>query len=161
MKKTVRPTVLLVAALLSTCSSSGFDYSRAIEGIAHDIAGLKGSYPQLEDFSVTEHVKAATHQISYGYHTHPPTGRGGWTSAVPNPDDDGIWFYIDLHSPGSTLQIHTQPVAAPYCVGAMRLSFLCLEGAKTKSLEGPIWNILKKRGAARCDQDDPNRGRKQ
>ena len=122
-----------------------------MERIARDIADLKTNYPQLADFSVAEHLKADKHQISYGYHTHRPTGRGGWTSAVPNPDEDGIWFYIDLHSPESTLQIHTQPTATPYCVGAMRLSFLSLEGARTKSVEGAIWNILERHGATRCD----------
>ena len=152
MKKTFQSTVFLVAALLSAGSNEAFDYRRSIEGIANDIAGLKDTHPQLKDFSVAEHLKADKHQISYGYHTHKSTGRGGWTSAVPNPDDDGIWFYIDFHSPGSALQIHTQPAAIPYCVGAMRLSFLCLEGAKTKSTEGAIWEILKKHGAIRCDQ---------
>ena len=142
MKETSQVTVFLVAVLLSVSSSGDFDYRRAIEGIADDIAGLKDSHPQLKDFSVTQHLKADKHQISYG--------RGGWTSGVPNPDEDGIWFYIDFHNPGSTLQNHTQPAAIPYCVGAMRLSFLSLEGRKTKSVEGAIWNILKKHGATRC-----------
>jgi hypothetical protein len=34
----------------------------------------------------------------------------------------------------------------------MRLSFLSLEGAKTRSAEGAIWEILKKHGATRCDK---------
>ena len=152
MKKLVQPTVFLVAALLSAGSASAFDYRRSIEGIAHDIEGLKDSHPQLKDFSVAANLKADKHQISYGYHTYRPTRRGGWTSAVPNPDEDGIWFYIDFHDPASTLQIHTQPAAIPYCVGAMRLTFLSLEGTKTKSVEGAIWNVLKKHGATRCDQ---------
>ena len=152
MRAIVKPTVFLVATLFPACSNRGLDYRRSIERIAHDIAGLNDSHPQLRDFSVAEHLKADKLQISYGYHTHKPTGRGGWTSSVPNPDEDGIWFYIDFHSPGSTLQIHTQPAAIPYCVGAMRLSFLSLEGAKTRSAEGAIWEILKKHGATRCDK---------
>src|SRR5689334_21912428 len=127
MRMLVRAMVFLVAALLLVGSGSAFDYRRSIEEIAHDIERLKGRYSQLKDFSVAEHLKADKHQISYGYHTHKPTGRGGWTSSVPNPDEDGIWFYIDFHDPASTLQIHTQPVAVPYCVGAMRLTFLSLE----------------------------------
>ena len=142
MKKIFQATVFLVAALLSTCSNGGFDYRRSIEGIAHDIAGLKHSHPQLKEFSVAEHLKTDRYQISYGYHTHKSTGRSGWTSGVPNPDEDGI---------RSPLQIHTQPAAIPYCVGAMRLSFLSLEGTKTESAEGAIWNILKKHGATRSD----------
>lgn len=150
MKKLVQPTVFLVAALLSAGAGNAFDYRRSIEAIAQDIEGLKDSHSQLQNFSVAEHVKTDKHQISYGYRTHTSTGRGGWTSAVPNPDEDGIWFYIDFHDPASTLQIHTQPPVIPYCVGAMRLSFLSLEGPKTKSVEGAIWNILKKHGATRC-----------
>jgi hypothetical protein len=152
MEKLAQAMVSLIAALLSLGSGSAFDYRRSIEGIAHDIERLKDSYPQLKDFSVAENLKADKHRISYGYHTHKPTGRGGWTPSVPNPDEDGMWFYIDFHDRASTLQIHTQPVAVPYCVGAMRLSFLSLEGTKTKSVEGAIWNILKKHGATRCDQ---------
>src|SRR5262245_14778384 len=36
MKKVVRPAVFAVAALLSACSNGAFDYTRSIEGIAHD-----------------------------------------------------------------------------------------------------------------------------
>jgi len=144
--------VFLTAALSWTCSTGTFDYTHAIEGIARDIADLKGSYPQLKDFSVSENLKADEYKISYGYHTHKPERRGGWTSGVPNPDEDGIWFYIDFHSPSSTAQIHTQPMTIPYCIGDMRLSLLSLEGTKTKSAEGVIWQILKKHGATRCDR---------
>src|SRR5881296_3429102 len=129
MKTIFQSTVFLAAAILSTCSAGGFDYKRSIEGIARDIAGLKESYPQLKDFSVAEHLHTDRHEIWYSYHTHKPVGRGGWTSGVPNPDEDGIWFYIDFHDPRSAAQIHTQPaVASQYCVGDMRLSFLSLEG---------------------------------
>lgn len=153
MRKIFQSTVFLAAAVLSTCSAGAFDYKRSIGGIASDIAGPKESYPQLKDFSVAEHLQADRHEIQYSYHTHKPAGRGGWTSGVPNPDEDGIWFYIDFHDPRSAAQIHTQPaVASPYCVGNMRLSFLILEGAKTRSVEGAIWDILKKHGAAECDR---------
>lgn len=149
----LRPVVavLLAAAVWSTCSAAGIDYRRSIEGIARDISGLKERYPQLKEFSVAEHLRADRYQISYGYRTHKAQGRGGWTSGVPNPDEDGIWFYIDFHDPASTAQIHTQPATTvPYCVGDMRLSFLSLEGAKTQSTQGAIWQILKKHGAAEC-----------
>ena len=124
MKTIFQSTVFLAAAILSTCSAGDFDYKRSIEGIARDIAGLKESYPQLKDFSVAEHLHTDRHEIWYSYHTHKPVGRGGWTSGVPNPDEDGIWFYIDFHDPRSAAHIHTQPaVASQYCVGNMRLSF--------------------------------------
>ncbi|HZE59182.1 MAG TPA: hypothetical protein VE085_01350 [Burkholderiales bacterium] len=150
MKRIIQSIVLLTAGLSSTCFADSFDYTRAVEGIARDIANLRGSYPQLKDFSVSGNLTADEHKISYGYHTHRPELRGGWTSGVPNPDEDGIWFYIDFHSPSSTAQIHTQPMTLPYCIGDMRLSWLSLEGAKTKPVGGVIAEILKKHGAIEC-----------
>jgi hypothetical protein len=151
LKRIIQSAVLLTATLSSACFAGSFDYTRAIEGIARDIADLKGSYPQLKEFSVSENLKADEHKISYGYHTHKPANRGGWTSGVPNPDEDGIWFYIDFHSPSSSAQIHAQPMTLPYCIGDMRLSLLSLEGAKTKPVAGVIWQILKRHGATECD----------
>jgi hypothetical protein len=148
--KRIIQSAFLTTTLSSACFAGNFDYTRAIEGIARDIADLKGSYPQLKDFSVSGNLKADEYKISYGYHTHPPERRGGWTSGVPNPDEDGIWFYIDFHSPSSTAQIHAQPMTYPYCIGEMRLSWLSLEGAKTKPAGGVIEEILRKHGATEC-----------
>lgn len=134
-------------------SRDHFDYRRLIAVIAGDIEGLKETYPQLEDFAVAKHLRADRHEIWYSYHTHEPSRHGGWTSGVPNPDADGIWFHIDFHDPDSNSQLHTQPVTvAPHCMGNMRVFFLSLEGAKTKSINGAIWGILKKHGARACDQ---------
>ena len=85
-------------------------HADAIRAIAKDIAALKDRYPQLADFDVDKHCQPDDLKISYGYRTHDPEHRGGWTAAVPNPDPDGIWFYIDFHDPKSMRQIHTQPV---------------------------------------------------
>jgi hypothetical protein len=142
---------LFLTAMLAACANARLDYRNSIEGIAHDIEGLKGDYPQLHEFSAARHVKPDAPEISYGYHTRRAAPGPGWMSGVPSPDEDGIWFYIDLHSPESTLQIHTQPAALPYCVGAMRLSFLVIEGKKTKRVQGALWEILKRRGATRCE----------
>jgi hypothetical protein len=128
------------------------DYKKKlIARIADDIAGLKEAYPQLQDFSVAKHLQADNYVIGYSYHTHEPPRRGGWTSAVPNPDPDGIWLHIDFHDPDSRTQLHTQPIVAPYCVGSMKVLFLTLEGAGTKSVEGAIWGILKRHGIEECD----------
>src|SRR5262245_52945003 len=81
-----------------------------LKAIAMDIEKLKTDFPQLRDFSAATHLHAEPPSISYAFHTHAPERAGGWTSGVPNPDADGIWFYIDLHNPSSRLQIHTQPV---------------------------------------------------
>lgn len=121
-------------------------HADAIRAIARDIAGLKASHPQLADFDVDKHCHPDRLSISYGYKTHEPTGRGGWTAAVPNPDPDGVWFYIDFHDPGSMRQIHTQPVVLERRRGDKRVMFLILEGEKTKALAGHIDRILARHG---------------
>jgi len=121
-----------------------------IEKVSREIAILKKKYPQLSEFSATNHVNFVELKISYAYHTHRAEHRGGWTAGVPNPDADGIWFYIDLHNANSTAQIHTQPVTIPLCFGDDRVSFLILEGADTKPVSGEIQKILERHGAKRC-----------
>jgi Calcium/calmodulin dependent protein kinase II association domain len=54
---------------------------------------------------------------------------------VPNPDADGVWFFIDFHRPDSQLQIDSQAVVPPYCFGDKLVLFVILEGKKTKSVE--------------------------
>ena len=121
-----------------------------LKAVAVDIELLKTHFPQLRDFSVAKHLQAEPPSIGYAFRTHAPARTGGWTSGVPNPDADGIWFHIDLHDPGSTLQLHTQPVTASLCLGESRVSFLMLEGRDTRSLYGPIWSVLAKQGAREC-----------
>ena len=85
--------------------------------------------------------------ITYGFKTHKAEHIGGWTSGVPNPDDDGIWFYIDLHDADSTAQIHTQPITANVLLGGMNVQLLILEGEQTKRVSGAIWKIIMAHGA--------------
>ncbi|MEW6732830.1 MAG: hypothetical protein AB1489_16010 [Acidobacteriota bacterium] len=125
-------------------------YAKTLQAIAEAIAELKDKFPQLEKFSPRENANPEHLVITYAYHTHEAERRGGWTSGVPNPDDDGIWFYIDFHAPDSQAQIHTQPVTTKICLEEKRVSFLILEGKKTKSLYGEIWSILKSHGAKVC-----------
>lgn len=122
------------------------DYVQTLEAIARDIESLKNEFPQLKEFSIAENLHREQLTISYHYHTHAPTQRVGWTGGVPNPDDDGVWFYLDFHDPDSQTQIHTQPIMIPAGIGQKRVSFLILEGNKTKSIEGRIWSILRKHG---------------
>lgn len=145
---------LLLAALLSPAPghAASVDYSRTIKAMARDIAALKRSYPQLQDFSPATNLDAQHLTISYTYRTHEAERRGGWTSGVPHPDEAGVWFYIDIHDPDSNAQIHTQPVTAAICIGNQRVSYLILEGARTKSLNAPIYKILRKHGARDCDR---------
>ena len=121
-----------------------------ITSVARDIAALKEKFPQLADFSAQKHADLKQLQISYGYRTHRAEQRGGWTSGVPNPDRDGVWFYIDLHDADSAAQIHTQPVGSGLCVDGRRVAFLILEGAAVKSLRAEILAVLTRRGAKSC-----------
>ncbi len=84
--------------------------------------------------------------ISYGYKTHRSQRAGGWAAIVPNPDEDGVWFYIDFHEPNSTAQIHTQPVVPPLFFWDKKVMFLILEGKRTKELAGVLREILLRHG---------------
>ena len=121
-----------------------------LKAVAADIEKLKTDFPQLRDFSATKHLGGEPPSIGYAFRTHEPERTGGWTSGVPSPDADGVWFHIDLHDPDSNLQLHTQPVTASLCVGENRVSFLMREDRDTRSLYGPIWSALRKQGAREC-----------
>jgi hypothetical protein len=123
---------------------------KAIQEIARGIEALKKDYPQLSDFSTAKHCRTEDLSITYEHKTHEPERRGGWTSGVPNPDPDGIWFYVDIHDPGSTRQIHTQPVVEQLCWGKKRILLLMLEGEKTKHAGSAIRGVLLKNGAKPC-----------
>lgn len=118
--------------------------------VSQDLATLKSEYPQLAEFSSSKALDIAQLKIVYEFHTHRAERPGGWAAGVPNPDPDGLWFYIDLHDSSSRAQIHTQPVTAPICFGTSRLSFLILEGSTTRPLAPAIWQILRKYGAETC-----------
>jgi len=135
-----------------TVNDSEYNYLKTLQLIAQDIATLKNEFPQLVEFSTTKNVEDERLVISYGYHTHQAEHVGGWTSGVPNPDDDGVWFYIDFHEADSQAQIHTQPATIDMCLAKKRVSFLMLGGQKTKPLEGPIWTILQNHGVKQCGQ---------
>jgi len=121
-------------------------YQSAIGRIAEAIERLKSEYPQLEDFLSRNHCDRAELAIDYGYHTHRAPRRGGWTSGVPNPDEDGVWFYIDFYDPASQREIHTQPMVPRYRYLDKMVTFLILEGEQTKNISGPIFQILRDNG---------------
>ena len=122
------------------------DYSAILLKIGTDIEKLKVKFTQLDSFDIKKHISKDKLEITYGYNTHTADKIGGWTSGVPNPNDDGIWFYISIHSPKSTRQIHTQPKIAPMYIGNEVFQFLLLEGAKTKSVNIALWEIFRKYG---------------
>ena len=109
---------------------------------------MKKTYPQLKEFSIDKNADIENLKVDYSYHTHTSERTGGWTSGVPNPDADGIWFYVDLHDKDSTAQIHTQPVTGTSLqFGKKRVCFLILQGAATQSVSGKIKSILQANGA--------------
>lgn len=126
--------------------------SDVMRRIGAGIAKLKDKYPQLKNFSVSQNVNAERWVIDYEYHTHAPRGRARWAGAVPNPDADGVWFFIDFHRPDSRRQIDTQPVVPPYCFGDKLVLFLISEGEKTKSVADAVWQVLKQQGVKYCPE---------
>ncbi len=123
------------------------DYAGVMKAVAAELEALKPEFPQLADFSAARHLNLPALTISYAFHTHRPERRGGWTSGVPHPHDDGIWFHLDLHDPGSTAQIHTQPIVPSMRLGDKIVWLLILEGAKTPRLSERLWEILRRHGA--------------
>jgi hypothetical protein len=117
-------------------------YESTLRKIAQSIEALKPEYPQLSEFSAANHCDAERLTITYGYRTETAARTGGWTSGVPSPTHDGVWFYIDFHGADSTLQIHTQPVVPRYRFRDKQVMFLLLEGANTKTLSGKLFQIL-------------------
>ena len=151
-RKQVSYSLLVAMALIGGPVMAEPDDAKAIQSIAVEIAALKKDFPELKDFSPTKNARGLL--IDYAYHTHKATHRGGWTAGVPNPDDDGLWFYIDLHEPGSMAQIHTQPVTGPAnCLGNMQVTFLILTGKDTRPVGSAIGAILKKHGVRLCDEN--------
>ena len=123
-------------------------YREFIKKVAEEISMLKITYPQLKEFSLDKHVDLEKLKIEYSYHTHDSERTVGWTSAVPNPYPDGIWFYIDLHNKDSMAQIHTQPFTGiPLKFGNKIICFLILQGSETQSISAEIRSILKRNGA--------------
>ncbi len=143
-----RPSLAFTTCALLFLSFNAFaeganSTTNALLAIARDVARLGDTYPQLKAFSVTNHLEMSELRISYAFNTHKPHREGGWTSGVPNPDKDGIWFYIDFHDPKSKTEIHTQPATLRRQFFADKaVTFLILEGPETKSVEGEIWKIL-------------------
>ncbi|MBU3914577.1 hypothetical protein KKA14_03500 [bacterium] len=124
------------------------EYHEFVKRVSSEIKKLKEMYPQLKEFSINKNVDIENLKIDFSYHTNKSEHTGGWTSGVPNPNSDGIWFYIDLHDKNSTAQIHTQPITgASLKFGNRRICFLILEGAATKSVSDKIISILKRNGA--------------
>jgi hypothetical protein len=148
--------LLAVAFALAACRSGGSPAPDAPNGaamlraVALDIEVLGTRHPPLAGFRAATHLDPAQARIEYAFRTHAAPRTGGWTAGVPNPDADGIWFHIDVHDPASTLQLHTQPMVEPLCLGGARVSFLVLEGERAAPAAAELRRILARHGVVRC-----------
>jgi hypothetical protein len=119
------------------------DYPAICQSIADEIAGIRASYPQLAEFEAT----ATDCTITYAHHTHRANQVGGWTAGVPNPDPDGVWFYIAVWDPAdpaeASSQINTQPMTPQRWIGKRRVTYLILEGDQTTRVGDELLSILK------------------
>lgn len=153
MPRYARVVMLAATVFLGHGVSMAEDTSSDVmQRIGAGIAKLKDKFPQLRDFSVAHNVNAERWVIDYEYHTHAPRDRAGWACGVPNPDADGVWFFIDFHRPDSQRQIDTQPVVPPYCFGDKLVLFLILEGKKTKSVADAVWRVIERQGVKYCPE---------
>ena len=138
------------AAQTRTPDTAPASQVKIITAIGQDIANLKAQFPQLREFSVSKNVLSERLIITYEYHTHRSHITGGWRAQVPEPDDDGVWFYIDFHDPASGSQIDTQPGDPQDCFEDKKVQFLILQGDKTRRVSGEIWKILEQHGVKKC-----------
>ena len=126
------------------------NYKQICENIAKDIELLKIDYPQLKEFALSKNLNKNGCKIEYEYKCHISERNVGWIAQVPNPDPAGLWFYISLwdeNDPVESLsQINTQPIIPLWYINKRRVTYLILEGKKTKSLDKEILKILKKYG---------------
>ena len=135
--------VLPQQAVRSVAKSS---FPATCKAIADDIEKMAREYPQLINFRAVDQRDCA---ISYGYKTHRATTRGGWSSGVPHPDPEGIWFYIGIYDPNgpdAQSQIHMQPVVPNWWIGSRKVMFLILEGDKATPAAGAIMKVLERHG---------------
>lgn len=124
-----------------------------IVAIGQDIAKLKAKYPQLSEFSVSKNVLSERLIIDYDYHTLWYHIRDVSRTLVPEPDDDGVVFYIDFHDPGS--QIDTQPGDPQDCFEDKKVQFRILQGKKTNPVADEIRKILERHGVKPCPNRTP------
>jgi hypothetical protein len=116
------------------------------KSIAGDIEKLTRQFSQLANYRAVDQKDCT---IRFKHKTHAATTRGGWSAGVPNPDADGIWFYIGIYDPNgpeAQSQIHTQPVVPDWWIGSRKVMFLILEGDKTTPAAGAIMKVLERHG---------------
>jgi hypothetical protein len=117
-----------------------------LAAIIGDIDALKSRCPQLAAFDRHRDTSSEGLYVSYDFHTHRPEHLAGWRGGVPEPDDDGVWLYIDLHDPSSRAQLHTQPSRLPtYRVAGRVLLFIMMEGQRVARCEPAVRAAVERR----------------
>ena len=105
----------------------------------------------LSKFDTEQNVDLNALSIEYAHNTERSKINAGWRAGVPAPQENGVWFYVDLHDVDSTKQLHTQPLSAgPYCYAEKLVAVLILQGAKTKPFSKPLMEILHRNGVRPC-----------
>jgi hypothetical protein len=145
--------VALCVLLGGSGMAAEINYEGTLSNVALHIADLKKEFPQLTEFSPIKNADLKNLRILYEFRTHQAQHRAGWTSGVPNPNDDGVWFYIDFHDHNSTAQIHTQPMAQKMCLGNKIALLLILEGKHTRKIANAILRILENNGVKLCESE--------
>ena len=141
--------LVLIAACQKATATAPVDYATTCRKIAEDIERIAPRYPQLASFTTARAlVRPCT--IDYEFHTHEPQTAGGWSSAVPAPDRDGIWFYIGVWDPldrsEAQSQINTQPVMPHWQIGERRVTFLVRDGDPSGRAAEALHAVLKRHG---------------
>ncbi|MEO8554116.1 MAG: hypothetical protein ABI678_29275 [Kofleriaceae bacterium] len=124
------------------------DAPTACASIAEDLETLRPQFPALREYRGSTAERRDCY-ISYGWHTHRSQGGAGWAAGVPNPDPDGVWFYIGIYDPAGAearSQINSQPMTPDWRLGSRKVTFLVLEGEQASGLGAAILDVLSHHG---------------
>src|SRR5262245_38096661 len=86
-----------------TIMTNNKEVGKTLLAIADDIEKLKREYPQLKSFSPSRNLIPGPDRpaLEYKFHTRQPLGQEAWRVRIPQPKEDGVWFYINIHNPDS------------------------------------------------------------
>jgi hypothetical protein len=67
------------------------------------------------------------------------------------PEEDGLWFHIDIYSVDGHGPKDAEPVILKMCFGPKkRVQFLVLEGPKANPVSATLFSILRSHGVKPC-----------
>lgn len=120
--------------------------------IARDLIALRRRYRALASMRAV--VEDGECTFSLAYHVGAPAGGAGYAGGIPVPQDDGVWFHLELYDPtgpNAMSQVNSQPVLPPWWIGARRVTWLARSGARAtvvdgKTLEQAVWEVVRSAG---------------